>query len=291
LPISTAAWVYTACSFVFLVVAGAIMIALNPSMQRLQAAWILLSAPVLPILISGQMYAVLLLLSVVMWAALRGRRIVLAAICLGVIVAVKPIFAIWILLVAARGQLRIAWRAAVTAACISLLPALLYGPAIYGAWLAAAEHDQHYLFLTNISLVAVGRRFGLTAVGYAAAILLLIACLYVTRARVLSPRGLHMMGIAASCLCGPLGWYMYLILAYPWFLERKWDRLERQGAALLLLIPSFIPSGLRWTEGPSILLWIGSAMCIAPAVLLLVDAVRSDRAVESRTVDEAALAL
>lgn len=288
LPIKAAAWVYMAFLVSMLIAANATMVVLHPTMERMQAAWILLSAPGMAMVAGGQIYALLLLLSVLMWAALRREGETAAAIFLGAMVAIKPIFLLWVLLIAVWGKVSLAWKSAVTAGLISLIPVLLYGPDVYVQWLHAARDDKHYLYLTNISIAAVGRRFGFATLGVAAAVLLFFACMYAVRTRRMSQRNLHMAGIAFSCLCGPLAWYLYLALLYPWFLERKWDRPERQWAAILLMIPAFVPSAMRRIHGPAILLWIGSAICIAPALLFLVDAVRSEDSVEVQLDDTAA---
>lgn len=54
LPIGLAATVFTSCSVACFAGAAAIIIATHRQLQRTQAAWILLSAPIIPVIIAGQ---------------------------------------------------------------------------------------------------------------------------------------------------------------------------------------------------------------------------------------------
>ncbi len=273
IPIPAAARVFTAISFLIFALSGALLVGNIPEMKNKQALWILVSAPAIYTILIGQIYALLLLLSVCMWLAMRRNAVGAAAVFLGASIAIKPIFAIWLLIIALRGIRALAWRAAVAAVAFTLFPVAIYGPHVFRQWFAAAAHDQHYLYLPNISLYAIGQRIGVPTTGAIAALLVFILCVYVALRGRLSEPSSHILGIVCSCLCAPLSWYVYLIAAYPWLVERPWNRLYGW-AVLILLVPELTVAVIRGTYTSPLALAFGTLICMTPALLLLADAIR-----------------
>ena len=80
--------------------------------------------------------------------AASGVRIgtLAAGICLGILTAIKPNVGLGLLLLGRSGRLKLILPACVTTAVLSIIPILLYGPAVYSEWLQAAGIDSHSIF-------------------------------------------------------------------------------------------------------------------------------------------------
>lgn len=185
----------------------------------------------------GQVYAFLLLLAVGALLLLRDGRQVGAGLLIGVMVAIKPNFAVWPALLLLGGYYRAALAVGLAAGALSLLPLLAYGPPVFGQWLAmVAQGEYRPLHPTNGSLVALGTRLGSPALGLgAAAGLLAVAALVAWRARP-SSTALSRLALAAAVLASPISWPGYAVFAWPALLTRRWDRPQRL-AGLLLMLP------------------------------------------------------
>jgi arabinofuranan 3-O-arabinosyltransferase len=268
LPLWTAAYVWMGGSYLLFVLSGGMLLALNPAMQRRQAVWIALSSPVFATLALGQIYALLLLLAVLMSWALRRGQITAAGLCLGAIIALRPLFLLWPALLALRGQRRLAWQSLAGCAAYSLLPVSIYGPGIYMQWFHAIGNDQHYIFLTDIALPALGKRLGHPGAGWGLAVITGAVCAYAAwRHREI---GIHRLSVICACLCAPLAWTLYLLLAYPWMLERRWN--GRMGiVAMLMLIPDAVFFLLRTEACPNWVLLLGTVAAMSIPILLLLD--------------------
>jgi hypothetical protein len=194
LPISTAAYVWTNISFLLFALAGGLLLALHPDMQRRQALWFPLSAAVIDTLWMGQIYGLLLILAVGIWAAVRRGHTTIAALFLGSLIAIRPLFLVWPLLLALRGQRRIAWQSLATLGALSLLPIAIYGPPIYSEWFHALSHDNHFVFVTDIAVPPLG--------GWSLAAIVGAACIFAAARR--HAVHIHMISIVGACLCAPL---------------------------------------------------------------------------------------
>jgi hypothetical protein len=264
-PIETAAYVLTYLSWLLFVLSGGILLTLHPAMQKRQALWLLLSMPVISTLGLGQIYSLLLLLGIGIWASLRRGNITLAALCLGWLIAIRPLFLVWPVLLLFRRDRRLAWYSLTIAAALTLLPLIIYGPGMYLQWFHALGHDPHFIFLTDIALPAVGQRFGFPYVGWAMAVITGAVCIFAA-ARRHTP--VHMLSILCACLCAPLAWTHYLLVAYPWIVQRRWNWL-RGAAAVLLLVPNACFFFMMSTPRRAAL---GTVLAMAIPLLLLADA-------------------
>jgi len=186
----------------------------------------------------GQIYTLLLLAIVAAsWLLLRRGRQLAAGVLIGLVVAIKPNFAVWpaLLLVAGYGQAALC--AGAVALGFSLLPAAVYGPTIYREWLAMVTGDAYRpLHPTNGSLLAVAGRLGAPALGaVATAVLLLGAALFVW-GRKLSVLGVSSLALLVSVLASPIIWPGYATFAIPAMFSRRWDGLQYV-VGLLLAAP------------------------------------------------------
>lgn len=200
----------------------------------------------------GQIYVLLLIPSIAVWMlSERGYRIP-AGIALGMIVALKPNFVLWLGLLAVSGNFIVALWAAATGLAISLLPLLRYGPVVYEQWFSALSGypEIGLLIAGNSSFASLTARFGLAGAGVLLAVSFAAIALYFTRTRSgLQLSRIHTLGIVGSLLISPFSWVGYTILTLPIFLSREawtWRLTAAAGllACLYLLVLMFFKTSL-----------------------------------------------
>src|SRR5215469_2078079 len=221
---------------VLAIVAGAALVlwGLRGRMQKRQVLWLLLSQAGLMTLWFGQNYSALFLLTCVVWYLLRVGRMDAAAVCIGVMVAMKPNLGFWPVMLWIAGYRRPAILSGATAAALSVLPVVLYGPSIYGQWLHAHSLVSHYLFAADVSLAGFCTRIGSRAAGEVLAVVVALALLIFVYRRRPSQVDVGGIAICAGLLCSPLAWMEYTLIVVPLFAgSRKWGRLETWAVVLL----------------------------------------------------------
>jgi alpha-1,2-mannosyltransferase len=238
--------------------------------------WVCAWAPLWSSLFNGQIYALLVLATVASWLALADGRYVTAGLCLGLLVAVKPNFAVWPLALLVGGYLFPALLAGLTAAVLYGLALVAYGPATFLAWLAALRSAWWLGLVGNMSPMAIMQRlgFGWLQAPFAALCVAALA-VYVYRRK---PPLLDLCALAlvVSVLAFPLGWQTYALFWLPIFFSRSWSwpkpALRRRGgsfwllvAAAVLVIPEAVVFGLSEVPG-----WYFVAGLIYPLAGLLV---------------------
>jgi hypothetical protein len=233
--------VWTAVSTLFFVLSTAILlVASNGAMQKRQIVWCLLGAPALGTLTLAQDYAAMFLLLTLIWLLLIRGHLLLAAVLIGVMVAIKPPLGLWPLMLFASWRIRHAIVAALVAAALALYPVLLYGSSVYTEWIHAGETVPHWYVSADMSLAGTFTRLGARPFGIVLAVLTAAALLYFCyRVR---PSQIDLAGIAicAAILCGPLGWFHYTIFAAPFFAARRpWGPMATIAAFLLAIPPLF----------------------------------------------------
>ncbi len=266
-PVTVARTWYALSLFLY-IVALVLLVRANPAHSRwLRIVWAMGLAGLWHTLEARQIYMPLLLLCVVAWLLLRQRRYGLAGILLGVLVALKPNFAVWPGLLLLAGYWRVAIPALAAAAAISVLPALVYGPRIYFDWLAASRAFTGML-LPNASLASIATRLGVPWLGTLSAVALLLALAmwaWKRRPEVAAVSGLALVG---ALLASPLTWTGYTLFLLPALFERSWSWPEKVAAAMLAF-PTFLVLhwfGLSWwhslllgpTYGWALLLILGA---------------------------------
>jgi Glycosyltransferase family 87 len=196
-------------------------------------------------LLLGQIYLPLFALGLAALLLIeRGRNLLWTGILIGFVVAIKPNFAIWPLLLLVAGHRKIALTAIGVAAVISAVPFLVSGPLIYSQWLDAAQAYPRAAIAPNAAIFGVTTRIGIPVIGYAVgAALVVFAAFYAWHAR-LTVREASGWSVMLTLLVGPLTWIGYTLFMLPLLLSRRWTRWELAVAATMVL-----PSGLGWPSG------------------------------------------
>jgi alpha-1,2-mannosyltransferase len=207
----------------------------------------------------GQTYMALLFLTVCAWLCLERRRFFLAGLAIGLLVAIKPNFIVWPVLLFFAGYRKASLVAFVTFCALSLLPVSRWGPSIYLQWLPLS-HPGETFFPVNASLYSVFLRLGLPALGTLASILLLLAsAIWAWRKKPGLP-ALSGLALLASLLASPVAWVGYTVVLAPLFLLLPLRRLAVP--ALLLAFPAPLVLALG-AGSPIALAIVGSIYCLA----------------------------
>ena len=201
--------------------------------------WAVCLAGIWNTLALGQIYAPLFLATIGAWLLMEKGRSLLAGILLGFLIAIKPNFLLWLLLLAVAGQTRTVLSAAGTGMVLSLLPISVLGAQVYRQWLDALQ-DYPALGLTiagNSSLQSLAARLGVEQLGIVLSLTLAGAVLvYMYRRRTsLDLHAINSVGIISSILISPFSWPGYTVLTLPILLARpRWNWLEKAAAACLV---------------------------------------------------------
>lgn len=203
----------------------------------LHAGWALALAGFWDTLALGQIYLPLVLATAGAWLLLDRGRPAAAGVLIGMVVAVKPNFAVWPALLLLSGHAAAPLAAAATIVLLSALPAVLYGPEIYRQWFGLLMSDTgRGAFLTNASLPGLAQRMDLGAAGTMTSMALLI--LLATWALRRKPGRLEAsaFGICGGIIASPIAWVHYTLFLLPVFFSRRWNPLLAL-AAVLLAVP------------------------------------------------------
>lgn len=200
-------------------------------------------------LVLGQIYLPLVLAAVAAWLALERGQGVWAGVLIGVVVAAKPNFAVWPALLLLAGHWRPVAAAGLTALALAAVPALPYGPAVWGQWLHLVLTDANRAaFLTNASLSGLAQRLGLPAVGTIASVALLAALGWGAWRRKPEPLDVSALALVGAVLASPIAWVHYTLFLLPLFFTRPLTP-PLLVAATLLAVP--VPVVLRLLEAPA----------------------------------------
>jgi len=227
-------------------------------------------------LVLGQVYIILLLLTVLGWILLQKRKYVWAGLAIGLLVAIKPNFVIWPIFLFASGYYVTFLATAVSGLIVSCIPIIFYGTKIYSQWLEASSLRLETLMMPgNNSIVGLTSRFqnmdlGVILSVVSVAALLIISTLKKSNDLEFSERT-SALGILASLLASPISWTGYTILLLPVFFSlKKWTRPVTISAAILsipfaivlqLFQTSFVNFVLfGWLYGWAILLLLGDVV-------------------------------
>ena len=205
--------------------------------------WALALAGLWDTLALGQIYLPLVLATVGAWLLLERGRHVAAGVLIGIVIAVKPNFAVWPLLLLLAGHARAPLAAAGTAAVLSLVPLLTHGWSVYQQWVTLILSDTgRAAFLTNASLPGLAQRLDAGTAGMVlSALLLAVLALWARRSR---PGTLQAsaLGIVGGIVASPIAWVHYTLFLLPIFFSRRWSP-GLAAAGVLLTVPVFIVLG------------------------------------------------
>jgi hypothetical protein len=195
--------------------------------DRLGVLWVAGFAGFWYTLALGQIYVLLFALGLGAWLLIeKGTHPIIAGVLIGVLIAIKPNFAVWPLFLLLAGHHRISITAFATAAAISAVPLVLEGPTIYQQWLQAAQDYPRLALAFNASLVGEAERIGVPALGYglsAALVAAAAAAMWHLRPTALRSSA---WGIVVGLLASPIAWVGYGMLMMPVLLSRRWRALE-----------------------------------------------------------------
>jgi Glycosyltransferase family 87 len=233
--VDAAVRIWTPLSALLLIGSGALLVGANRAhVQHRQILWFLLARAMFNTLWLGQDYSLMIALAVGAWVLLERNRQVAAGIALGVLVAAKPNYALWPLLLVFCGRWKASAVAAGVAAALCALPLALYGPGIYGEWMRAVASDPHWFFPNEVSLIGLATRMGYARLGEAAAAALLVVACGVVAWKRPGLRVTSGVALGVGMLASPLAWYQYaMLLAGPLF-ARRWNWALTLVLAILL---------------------------------------------------------
>jgi hypothetical protein len=206
------------------------------SKDWLLAGWAIALAGFWDTLALGQIYLPLVLATVVAWRCLDANRPLVAGVLIGIVVAVKPNFAVWPALLFLSGHLAAAAAAGVTVVVLSAIPLVLYGPIVYRQWfeLLLSESGRG-AFLTNASLPGLAQRLDLPLAGALLSVVLLLVVAGWALVRRPGWQEASAVGILAGIIASPIAWVHYTLFLLPVFFWRRWNPLLAAAAALLVV--------------------------------------------------------
>ena len=230
-----------------------------------RVAWALAMTAPWYTLALGQMYCLLLPFMVGAWCALEKERRLVAGLCLGALVAAKPNFAFWAVLLLVGGQAPVT----LTAALASALPLAAFGSQVYRQWLAvgAGFAAVWRLIPADMSLMALSARLGVPELGMPLSGGLLLGTTWLVARLRPQGRASSKLALTATLIASPRAWVGYGVFLVPLFLERRWTWPVR-AAALLLLAPWWLVWGLAEVR-PAFSFGLGLIYPLALALLLV----------------------
>jgi hypothetical protein len=238
--VNAAVRIWTLLSALLMIGSAALLVAENRAhVQHRQILWFLLARAMFNTLWLGQDYSLMIALAVAAWVLLARDRQLAAGIVLGLLVAAKPNYALWPLLLVFCGRWKASAVAVGVAGALCALPLALYGPGIYSEWMRAVASDPHWFFPNEVSLIGLATRAGHARVGEALAAALLVAACVVVAWKRPSLRATSGVALSVGMLASPLAWYQYaMLLAGPLFAER-WNLALT--LVLLILLQPYAP--------------------------------------------------
>ncbi|MCK9375636.1 MAG: DUF2029 domain-containing protein [Syntrophobacterales bacterium] len=187
----------------------------------------------------GQIQTLLLLICVCAWLSFKLKNEISAGLLIGIVVAIKPNFAVWILFLFLGKYRKEAIVAFITAAIISILPLVLYGTDIYYQWLEAVSNFKGITMIGNSSFMGMTARFGFLWIGELMGVALILSLGYWIWTTQLQALEISALAIITSLLAAPIAWGTYTIMVLPILFERKWNIIVIV-SSILLIIPFFI---------------------------------------------------
>lgn len=116
----------------------------------LMAIWAFALAGFWDTLYLGQIYTPLVLACIIAWLRLEKGDHLFAGIMIGLLISMKPNFAVWPVLLLLAGYRLPSGVAIATAAAVGAVPLVIFGPGIYFDWLQLVAADGgRAVFLTN----------------------------------------------------------------------------------------------------------------------------------------------
>jgi hypothetical protein len=223
--------------------------------QRLM--WILALAGFWHCIQLGQIYIPMLAIAILAWTWLKQGRDILGGIAIGFLIAIKPNFIVWALILLAARNWKSFLAAGITSLGISVIPLFLYGPEIYIQWIEASAQfaPDLLIFPGNNSFQGLTARFGFSEIGAVLGVSLLIGILLFVFIKKIPQTAIHGIGIISSLLLSPIAWTGYTLLTIPIFLEKEKWNVPYWVSALILVTPFAIILNLFQTSFLNFVFW------------------------------------
>ena len=223
----------------------------------------------------GQIYIPLVLAAVGAWLLLERGEHVWAGMLIGLVIAIKPNFLVWPVMLFLAGHRKSSLVSVGTAAVISIIPVLFFGVEIYRQWAELVVSDgERAMFLTNASLSGFTARAGIPYLGLVLSGAMLLALAGWALWKQPSVMQASSFALVAAVLASPLGWIHYTLFLLP-VIVSHWRFWPMWLVAAMLCIP--VPMIINQFGAPaSVQLTTGSAYGWA-LVLCLVTLVVSAR--------------
>jgi hypothetical protein len=194
-------------------------------------------------LLLGQIYIPLVLAGVAAWLLLERGEALWAGVLIGFVVALKPNFAVWPVLLFLSGHMRPALWALLTAALISVHPAVVLDRRFMANGSSCSPPTRSAPFSSPMPRsLACSQGSAAAPLGLAlSAALLLAAAAWAFWVRPSVTR-VGAIALTLSLLASPIAWVHYTLFLLPVLLSR-WDLNGMRVVALLLIVPvSFVVS-------------------------------------------------
>ncbi|WP_108396210.1 glycosyltransferase family 87 protein [Devosia submarina] len=216
----------------------------------------------------GQIYIPLVLAAVGAWLFLERGQALWAGVLIGLVIAMKPNFLVWPVLLFLAGYRKPSLVSIAVAGVISAIPLVFFGPEIYRQWLELVISDgERAMFLTNASISGFTARAGISGLGLvlsAAMLLALAAWALWKRPDIMRVSSFALLG---AVMASPLGWIHYTLFLLP-VIVSNWRAWPMWLVAAMLCIP--IPMIINQFGAPaSVQITTGSAYGWALVLCLL----------------------
>jgi hypothetical protein len=242
-------WWWTVSFICYLATIALLAHRYRSSRTALLSLWALALAGFWDTLVLGQIYIPLVLMATAGWLLLERGHQSAAGVLIGIVVAVKPNFAAWPLVLLVAGHVRAPLIALATAGAMSGLPILTNGPGIYTQWMDAILRDGNRPgFLTNVSIPGLAHRAGYPAAGTSVAVAMLCATIVWAWREKPGLCRASAMGLLAGIVASPIAWVHYTLFLLPMFFAARFAPLLT-AAAVLLVVP--VPTVLRFLDAPT----------------------------------------
>jgi hypothetical protein len=269
--INTSFWAWRIISFLLYTLGILIMaFSFSQHVSTKRILWLFSLAGLWQTLEMGQIYIILVFILVICWCFLRSNRLLGVGILIGLMVAIRPNFGVWPVILLFSGYWKISLLAFVTTGIIGILPAFRYGSKIYFQWLEASSQFKGLTIPGNSSLIGLGAHFDLVLLAALLSTFLVVFLIFWTRKSYLPLRDISALAVVGSLLASPITWSGYSLLLLPIILERRWN-LALKTSSFLLSTPVFIIFGAAdYSRINRIIFgwWYGWALLLVLAALL-----------------------
>ena len=185
----------------------------------------------------GQIYIPLVLAAVGAWLLLERGEHVWAGMLIGLVIAIKPNFLVWPVLLFLAGHRKLSLISVGTAAVISIIPVLFFGVEIYRQWAELVVSDgERAMFLTNASLSGFTARAGIPYLGLVLSGAMLLALAAWALWKQPSVMQASSFALVGAVLASPLGWIHYTLFLLP-VIVSHWRFWPMWLVAAMLCIP------------------------------------------------------